>query len=161
MSTTTTEAGVTASVSHARPLTGAEYLESIDDGRQIFIYGERVEKTSVHPAFRNSARLYDALHDPEQRGQYLVATDTGSGGQTHAYFRAPTNAAEALAGRDAIAAWRRLTYGWLGRGLHGGDSPLRPVRRHGLGRGRAHEGLRRTLHGRIRPRRLDQPHRSR
>jgi 4-hydroxyphenylacetate 3-monooxygenase len=119
MSTMTRNGEHTAAAPHARPMTGAEYLESIDDGREIFIYGERVTKTSTHPAFRNTARmlarLYDALHDPGQNAQYLVPTDTGNGGQTHAYFRAPKNAAEALAGRDAIAAWQRISYGWLGR----------------------------------------------
>lgn len=109
----------TGSVANATPMTGQEYLESIDDGREIFIYGERVEKTTEHPAFRNTARmlarLYDALHDPAEQGKYLVPTDTGNGGKTHAYFRAPRSVEEAVAGRDAIASWQRLTYGWLGR----------------------------------------------
>jgi 4-hydroxyphenylacetate 3-monooxygenase len=42
-------------------------------------------------------------------------TDTGSGGFTHRYFRAPKNGEEQLKARDAIATWCRLTYGWLGR----------------------------------------------
>ena len=45
-----------------------EYLESLRDGREIWIYGERVKDVTTHPAFRNTvrmiARLYDALHDP-------------------------------------------------------------------------------------------------
>ena len=109
----------TGSVTGSRPMTGEEYLASIDDGRAIFIYGERVAKTSDHPAFRNTARmlarLYDALHDPAEKHKYLVPTDTGNGGETHAYFKAPKSAEEALAGRNAIADWQRLTYGWLGR----------------------------------------------
>ena len=52
-----------------RPMTGEEYLESLRDGREIYIYGERVEDVTTHPAFRNGARsvaqLYDALHDPD------------------------------------------------------------------------------------------------
>lgn len=109
----------TGSKPYVQPMTGADYLQSIDDGRVIYIYGDRVEKTTKHPAFRNSARmiarLYDALHDPALNGPLLRPTDTGSGGRTHAYFRAPRDAEEALAGRDAIAAWQRLAYGWLGR----------------------------------------------
>lgn len=115
----TTEALATGSVENVTPMTGAEYLESIDDGREIYIYGEKVKKISEHPAFRNSARmlarLYDALHDPDERDKYLVDTDTGNGGKTHAYFRAPRSMEELAAGRDAIAHWQRLTYGWLGR----------------------------------------------
>src|SRR6266536_3758026 len=100
-----------------RPMTGEEYLESLRDGREIWIYGERVEDVTTHPAFRNTARmvarLYDALHDPELKDVLTTETDTGSGGYTHRYFRVPMSADEQLAGRDAIAAWARLTYGWL------------------------------------------------
>lgn len=37
-----------------RPFTGAEYLESLRDGREIYIYGDRVKDVTTHPAFRNS-----------------------------------------------------------------------------------------------------------
>ena len=54
-----------------RPMTGGEYVESLRDGRDVYIYGERVKDVTTHPAFRNSvrmtARLYDALHAPETR----------------------------------------------------------------------------------------------
>jgi 4-hydroxyphenylacetate 3-monooxygenase len=42
-------------------------------------------------------------------------TDTGSGGYTHKFFRAPTSADDLIGARDAIAAWARMTYGWMGR----------------------------------------------
>ena len=103
----------------SRPLNGAEYLESLRDGRQIYIHGEKVEDVTTHPAFRNSARmiarLFDALHDPAHKDVLTTETDTGSGGYTHAFFKAPHSAADLVAGRDAIAAWQRLTYGWMGR----------------------------------------------
>jgi len=35
-----------------RPFTGKEYLESLRDGREIYIYGERVPDVTTHPAFR-------------------------------------------------------------------------------------------------------------
>src|SRR5947208_593714 len=102
-----------------RPFTGEEYLESLRDGREIWIYGERVKDVTTHPAFRNTARmiarLYDALHDPALQDVLTTETDTGSGSRTHKYFKAPKSGEEQLAARDAIAAWSRLTYGWLGR----------------------------------------------
>jgi len=49
-----------------RPLTGAEYLESIRDGREIWIYGERVKDVTTHPAFRNTARMIARLYDALQ-----------------------------------------------------------------------------------------------
>src|SRR5207237_7054460 len=102
-----------------RPMTGKEYLESLRDGREIWIYGERVKDVTTHPGFRNTARmiarLYDALHNPALQDVLTTETDTGSGGRTHRYFKAPKSWEEQLAARDAIAAWARLTYGWLGR----------------------------------------------
>jgi len=38
-------------------MTGAEYLESLRDGREIWIYEERVKDVTLHPAFRNQARM--------------------------------------------------------------------------------------------------------
>jgi 4-hydroxyphenylacetate 3-monooxygenase len=102
-----------------RPFTGAEYMESIRDGREIWIYGERVKDVTTHPGFRNTvrmiARLYDALHDPARKDTLTIPTDTGNGGYTHRFYRATRNAEELVAARDAIAEWARVSYGWIGR----------------------------------------------
>ncbi|AAY92625.1 4-hydroxyphenylacetate 3-monooxygenase, oxygenase component [Pseudomonas protegens] len=102
-----------------RPLTGAEYLASLRDDREIYIYGDRVKDVTTHPAFRNSAasmaRLYDALHDPATKEQLCWDTDTGNGGYTHRFFRSAKSPDELRQQRDAIADWSRLTYGWMGR----------------------------------------------
>jgi 4-hydroxyphenylacetate 3-monooxygenase len=70
----------------AKPQTGDEYLESLRDGREIYIYGERVADVTSHPAFRNTARmtarLFDALHDPARRDKLLLPTDTDGGKRT-------------------------------------------------------------------------------
>src|SRR5262250_957277 len=102
-----------------RPYTGAEYLESLRDGREIWIYGERVKDVTTHPAFRNTvrmiARLYDALHDPKRQAVLTAPTDTGGGTYTHKFYKATKSAEELVGARDAIAEWARLTYGWIGR----------------------------------------------
>ncbi len=101
------------------PMTGAEYLESLRDQREIWIYGERVKDVTLHPAFRNQARMvarmYDALHHPQTKAQLTCTTDTGSGGTTHRFFKASHNVDEMVAARDAIAAWERIGFGWMGR----------------------------------------------
>lgn len=98
-------------------LTGERYLDSLRDGRQVFIDGEVVEDVTTHPAFRNSARsiarLYDALHDPDQ-SETLLGVDR-SGIVTHRFFKPSYSADELYAARDAIAAWARLSYGFMGR----------------------------------------------
>ena len=109
----------TGTIEGSKPMTGKEYLESIDDDREVYIYGERVGNVLEHPAFRNTARmtarLYDAMHDLEHAEKIMVPTDTGNGGTTHAYFKAPKNLDDLLMGQSAIAEWARVTYGWIGR----------------------------------------------
>jgi 4-hydroxyphenylacetate 3-monooxygenase len=103
----------------ARPFTGQEYLESLRDGREVYVYGERVADVTSHPAFRNSvrtiAKLYDALHDPVTRDVLTCPTDTGSGGYTHKFFRVAQSRDDLIGQRDAITAWARMSYGWMGR----------------------------------------------
>jgi 4-hydroxyphenylacetate 3-monooxygenase len=102
-----------------RPFTGAEYLESLRDGREVYIQGERVADVTTHPAFRNSARsmarLYDALHDPATQGVLTCPTDGGPGGFTHKFFRVAKSRDDLVGQREAIATWARMTYGWMGR----------------------------------------------
>src|SRR5262245_23791563 len=102
-----------------RPFTGQEYLESLRDGREVYVYGERVKDVTTHPAFRNAARsiarLYDALHDEKTKSVLTCPTDTGSGGFTHKFFRVARSREDVVDQRDAIAAWARMSYGWMGR----------------------------------------------
>src|SRR5262249_29126369 len=102
-----------------RPMTGAEYMENLRDGRAVYIYGERANDVTTRPAFRNTvrmlARLYDALHDPARQGTLTTATDTGNGSFTQRFYKASRNVEELVAARDAIAEWARMTYGWMGR----------------------------------------------
>jgi aromatic ring hydroxylase len=103
-----------------RPLTGAEYVDSLRDDREIYIYGERVKDVTAHPAFRNpvhmTARLYDALHDPKHRDVLTTATDHGGGeGFTHRFYTTPHSADDLVADQQAIRRWARMSYGWMGR----------------------------------------------
>lgn len=99
------------------PLNGAEYLDSLRDGRRVFIDGERVDDVTVHPAFRNAARsvarLYDALHEPDT-ASLMTAVDR-HGIRTHRFFMPAYDSDELLAARDAMAHWARLSYGYMGR----------------------------------------------
>lgn len=102
-----------------RPLTGAEYIASLRDGREVYVDGERVPDVTTHPAFRNAirsiARIYDALHDSKTKDSLTCPTDTGSGGYTHRYFRVPRSREDLRGAQEAIAGWARLSYGWMGR----------------------------------------------
>ncbi|CAM2063886.1 4-hydroxyphenylacetate 3-hydroxylase N terminal [Sulfidibacter corallicola] len=99
------------------PFTGSEYLESLRDAREVWIYGERIEDVTTHPAFataaRMMARMYDALHDPAVRDDLITPLD--GGGFTHRFFNPATSAEDLIKSRDAIAAWAKMSYGWMGR----------------------------------------------
>ncbi len=59
-------------------LTGAEYIESLRDGREVWMDGERVEDVTAHPAFAGMikavARMYDMQHEDRYRDE-LTYTD--------------------------------------------------------------------------------------
>ena len=49
--------------------TGEQYLDSLRDGRKVYIGDELVDDVTTHPAFRNAAQsfamIYDRKRDPE------------------------------------------------------------------------------------------------
>ncbi|HBF30197.1 MAG TPA: hypothetical protein DDW73_11305 [Rhizobium sp.] len=102
-----------------RPFTGAEYIASLRDGREVYINGERVTDVTTHPSMRNSvrslARLYDALHDPAKKDVLTTPTDTGNGGYTHKLFKHASSVDDLVGQQGAITEWARMTYGWMGR----------------------------------------------
>ena len=101
----------------ARPFTGAEYLESLRDGREVYISSERIADVTTHPAMRNSARslarLYDVLHDPKRRDTLTSATDTGSAA-TRIFSASPNPLVSSPPSRRDRRVVAHV-YGWMGR----------------------------------------------
>ena len=114
---------------HSTPKTSSKASSALSRARSISnpcATGARSTSTAsgssdvtTHPAFRNAAasvaKLYDALHAPKTKDVLTAPTDTGSGGYTHKFFKAARSREDLIAQRDAIAAWARITYGWMGR----------------------------------------------
>jgi len=97
-------------------LTGDEYLESIRDGRKVYVGGERVDDVTHHPAFRNAARsfamIYDRKRAPENRDVMTVEED---GDTFSSYFLLPRSREDLYKRFEThrrIASW---THGLLGR----------------------------------------------
>ena len=110
----------------ALPYTGREYLDSLDDGREIWIYGERVAKITEHPAFQNCARMIarldDVLHEDHKRGKNVLTMPTESRGSRTAISR------RLLALRNK---WRVATRSPSGHVSHMVGSAVRPtIKRH-------------------------------
>jgi len=96
--------------------TGAEHLESLRDGRRVFIGGEQVDDVTTHSAFRNAARsfamLYDRKADPENRDVMSFEED---GERFSSWFlkpRTPEDLQKRYETHRRIAEW---THGLLGR----------------------------------------------
>ncbi len=96
--------------------TGTEYLESLRDGRVIYVGAEKVTDVTRHPAFCNAARSFAAIYDmkraPENRDVFTFEED---GGRHSAYYlRAKTK--EDLVKRMKLhRAIARMSHGLLGR----------------------------------------------
>jgi 4-hydroxyphenylacetate 3-monooxygenase len=96
--------------------TGAEHLESLRDGRVVYIGSEKVTDVTVHPAFRNAARsiaaLYDMKADPAERDAMSFEEN---GERYSAYFlraRTRQDLEKRLGAHQRIAM---MSYGMLGR----------------------------------------------
>jgi hypothetical protein len=62
--------------------TGKEHLESLRDGRVVYIGSEKVDDVTRHPAFRNAAAtvaaIYDMKADPANRDTLTYEEDGGA-----------------------------------------------------------------------------------
>jgi 4-hydroxyphenylacetate 3-monooxygenase len=87
--------------------TAAEYRESIRDGREIWIDGERVADVTTHPAFKPivdvRARVYDMAHETETR-DVMSYVDPGSGERCAVGSKLPTSKDDWTAKRRAVDA---------------------------------------------------------
>jgi 4-hydroxyphenylacetate 3-monooxygenase len=97
--------------------TGEEHIQTLRDGRAIYLHGRRVEDASVHPAYRNAirsvAKLYDFQSAPSNRELMTFATETGT--FANRIWQLPETYDQLRQRRQAIEAWNGLHCGFLGR----------------------------------------------
>lgn len=98
--------------------TGAAYTQSLQDGREVYILGERVADVTTHPAFRNTiasgAHLYDFQAAPENL-ERMTFEPAGSAWRVSRCWQLPRNHAELKGRRDALESWAETHFGFLGR----------------------------------------------
>lgn len=98
--------------------TGAEYIASLKDGRNVHLNGERVADVTEHPAFREAvrsvARLYDISADPKQR-DVMTYPSPATGEPVSKAFLLPRTPADLAARREALTVLAEATYGLMGR----------------------------------------------
>ncbi len=94
------------------PRTGQDYLNSIRDGRAIYLDGQLIEDSVDHPAFRNAARtiagLYD-FHAASGNADLMTFQSPSSGGAVNRFWQLPRSYEELVKRREAITACDELT----------------------------------------------------
>ena len=61
--------------------TGEAYLESLRDGRVVYLGSELVRDVTSHPAFRNTARSFAHLYDRKREPGELDAMSVEESGE--------------------------------------------------------------------------------
>jgi 4-hydroxyphenylacetate 3-monooxygenase len=98
-------------------MDGRSYLESLRDGREVWVHGEKVKDVTTHPAFapvcRELARIYDLQAAPETRDTMTYVAESGS--RVSYSYRMPKTPEDLLHRRRNGEIWARESFGMLGR----------------------------------------------
>ncbi len=130
--------------------TGADHIKSLQDGRAVYLDGERVEDVTMHPAFRNAVRSAASLYDFQARPENLelmTFVPDGANRRINRSWQMPRDYDEMVLRRKAMQAWAGVSYGFLGRSpdhlassLVGQRMGIEVFRRHGEDRAKALAG---------------------
>src|SRR3984885_6260452 len=100
------------------PMTGARYIASLKDGREVWIDGKRADDVTTHPAFKDMvgelARIYDQQNSPQYRDE-MTCIDPDSGNRISVSWLFPRSAEDLKRKRRNSELWNELTWGQLGR----------------------------------------------
>jgi 4-hydroxyphenylacetate 3-monooxygenase oxygenase component len=98
--------------------TGQQYIDGLNDGREVWYAGERVEDVvtcaEFRPTIESVAHLYDMQHDPAHR-DVLVADSEEFGESIGRAFEFPRTAEQLRLKREAYITWAESNCGMLGR----------------------------------------------
>ncbi len=97
-------------------LSGRDYLESIKDGRALYVGGEKIEDATTHPAFRGAAHTFAALYDMKASPELRDEMSFEEGGERFSMHYLQPRSQEDL--RRRSRAHRRIadfTLGLMGR----------------------------------------------
>jgi 4-hydroxyphenylacetate 3-monooxygenase len=98
--------------------TGSHYLESLRDGRAVFLDGERVDDVTKHPGFAEPIRRIAQTWDLAATAAAQASTtyvDAASGRRHSAMWLVPRSADDLAARRRVHRLWAEPSYGLMGR----------------------------------------------
>ena len=96
--------------------TGDEHLESLRDGRCVYIGRERVDDVTTHPAFAAAARTVAAIYDMKRAPENLdVASYEEDGERYSSYYLRPRSPEELDKRTRTHKLIADMTHGLFGR----------------------------------------------
>jgi 4-hydroxyphenylacetate 3-monooxygenase len=96
--------------------TGADYLDSLDDGRRVLIGKDLVTDVTAHPAFRNTARSFARIYDLKRSPENVEAMSFEEGGERHsAWYILPRTKEDLRKRSEAHRRVAQWSHGLLGR----------------------------------------------
>jgi 4-hydroxyphenylacetate 3-monooxygenase len=127
--------------------TGLEHIQSLKDGRTVYIDGKLVDDVTIHPAYRNAVASAALLYDYQSRPENLeLMTFLPEGGtrRVSRCWQMPRDYEQLVQRRKALQAWAQVSYGFMGRSpdhvasaLIGQRMGLEVFARHGPARAKA------------------------
>jgi 4-hydroxybutyryl-CoA dehydratase / vinylacetyl-CoA-Delta-isomerase len=92
--------------------TADDYRKALRDGREVYMWGERVEDVTTHPALRwavdTAALDYEMAEDPKLRELAVVEDPDAPGQLMSRYFKIPRTSDDLLKRHELILAATRL-----------------------------------------------------
>ena len=100
-------------------MTGARYIDSLKDGREVWLDGQRIDDVTTHPAFSGMvhelARIYDLQHTEPYRDDMTFASPD-SGNRCSVSWLLPRTPDDLKRKRRNSEIWNEQCWGQLGRG---------------------------------------------
>jgi 4-hydroxyphenylacetate 3-monooxygenase len=99
--------------------TGMQHIETLKDGRHVYINGGLAGDVTVHPSFRRTVQSVGALYDfqaqPDNEDLMTFEVPGGGGQRANRIWQLPFSYTDLVQRRRALEAWTELHCGFLGR----------------------------------------------
>lgn len=96
--------------------TGANYMQALRDGRQVWHAGRRIEDVTQHSGFTGTIRTLAALYDEQHAAEHRDIMTVEHEGERISYsFLQPRNDQQLALKRRNIEFWSNATLGQMGR----------------------------------------------
>ena len=96
---------------------GSQHIQSVRDGRSVYLNGKLIHDVAEHPAYRNAVASAGTLYDYQSMPNNLerMTFDIGGGRRVNRCWQLPRSYDELVQRRQALVEWAEISCGFLGR----------------------------------------------